>query len=115
MEKYRDVIRGGKNYVIRDGENNARSIAKAVYGHERYEVYVPGLHIYHTGSVLMLPYLNLERPDHPEFVERQVLLYENLDAIKNLLKPYNLVDHESIPLMRMVYDAAQQTLYKRKT
>jgi hypothetical protein len=115
IEKYREVIKGGRNYIVRDEENDRKAIAKAVYGHEKYEVYVPALHSYISGMVLTLPYINLDRPDHPDEIERIVTISKDTENIISLLEPHNLVRREAIPLLRIIYDAAQKTRNERET
>jgi len=114
MEKYRDSIRGG-TYVIRSGDD-AKTIAKSMYGDERYEAYVPAQHTYSNGSILKLPYVNRETTDYSESVKNKIDVSNKIEHIKSLLSSYHLVRDESIPLLRMIYDASQKTLLdERKT
>ena len=112
MEENRDVIKGGR-YIIRTGDN-PELIAQQKYGHERYAVYVPHLHVYPNGTPLDLPYLNIDRPDHPDDVKRKRSISRDLETIISLSKSYNLTRDDAIPVLRLVYDAAQRTLDERK-
>lgn len=108
MEQYRDHIHGGEHRIV--SGDNRQSIAEKVYGDGRYDYYVKERHVYPIGSILKLPYLNTQRPDHPNDVERKMLISRDLDKINSMLNRYNLTSDEAIPVLRMVYDAAQRTL-----
>jgi hypothetical protein len=112
MEKNRDAIRGGP-YQIRHGDNR-KLIAKKVYGDEKYEALVEERLTYPNGTWLELPYLNLNSPDHPEFIKRQISISGDNELVVSLLQSYHLVKDEAIPLLRMVYDAALKTLDEKE-
>lgn len=108
MDKYRNVIKGGRYQIRKDDDEN--TIAKNIYGDEKYKAYVPTRYVFSMGSILELPYVNLERPDSNEFIRKKMKLSNNIEEIKSMLESYQLVRDESIPILRIVYDAAQKTL-----
>lgn len=112
MENNRDAIRGG-TYQMRHGDGR-KLIAKKVYGDEKYARWVDDRLTYPNGSWLELPYLNLNSPDDSEFIKRKISMSRNTKQIISLLLSYNLVEDEAIPLLRIIYDAAQKTLDERK-
>jgi hypothetical protein len=112
VERNRNFIRGG-NYLLTDGDNH-KLIAKKVYGHEKYEAWVEEHTEYPSGTWIELPYLNLNTPDHPDFIKQQISISENIEQVASLLQSYRLVKDEALPLLRMIYDAAQKTLGEKR-
>lgn len=108
VEKYRDSIKGG-DYTITRGDTQ-ESIAKSKYGNKRYKAYIPYYSYYPNGTILDLPYVNLETPDSNDYIKRKIELSKNIEKIKDMLESYHLVRDESIYVMRMVYDASQMVL-----
>jgi hypothetical protein len=120
-EKYKEYVHGGDLYQIKPEDNNEfEKIAEKIYGNSEFSNRIkeetPGVYRLAVGMHIRLPYLDTRKsPDDPQkFLNWQFTIANNFDGIgptfREVAQRYGLLADEAFPLLKTVYDAAQDTL-----